>query len=147
MVWQGAPAHLTANINPSKCLANGTQVILHSLLLPHDANIGAINAQNATATPGSIIALDCTPTTVNVTIPNISINDWSDSQSLVPGEVVIPLKLSLSLSLSLSYAMALLCQSSQPSPYFVFFSLFIPYLITNPNKFLSIGEPSDFDSI
>ena len=34
-----------------------------------------------------------------------------------------------------------------PSPYFVFFSLFVPYRITNPNKFLFIGEPSDFDSI
>ena len=34
-----------------------------------------------------------------------------------------------------------------PSPNFVFFSLFVPYLITNPNKFLFIGEPSDFDSI
>ena len=34
-----------------------------------------------------------------------------------------------------------------PSPNFVLFTLFVPYLITNPNKFLFIGEPSGFDSI
>ena len=34
-----------------------------------------------------------------------------------------------------------------PSPNFVFFSLFVPYRLTNPNKFIFIGEPSDFDSI
>ena len=34
-----------------------------------------------------------------------------------------------------------------PSPNFVFFSLFVPYRITNPNKCLFIGEPSGFDSI
>ena len=34
-----------------------------------------------------------------------------------------------------------------PSPNFVFFSSFVPYRITNPNKFLFIGEPSDFDNI
>ena len=34
-----------------------------------------------------------------------------------------------------------------PSPNFVFFSVFVPYLITNPNKDLLIGEPSGFNSI
>ena len=33
-----------------------------------------------------------------------------------------------------------------PSPNFVFFTLFVPYLIKNPNKFLFIGESSGFDS-
>ena len=40
--------------------------------------------------------------------------------------------------------------NSNPSPNFVFFSLFVPYLIyliPNPTKFLYIGEPSGFDSI
>ena len=43
------------------------------------------------------------------------------------------------------------CHSSPlpviPSPNFVFFPLFVPYLIPNPTKFLFIGEPSGFDSI
>ena len=34
-----------------------------------------------------------------------------------------------------------------PSPYFVFFSSFFPYLIQNPTKFLFVGLPSGFDSI
>ena len=40
----------------------------------------------------------------------------------------------------LLHVMALLCQSSQllvSFPNFVFFSVFVPHLITNPNKFLS----------
>ena len=34
-----------------------------------------------------------------------------------------------------------------PSPYFVLFSSFVPYLITNPNKFLSSESLAIFDSI
>jgi len=68
---QGVPAHLTSNINPSKGLADGTHVILHSITLPQDANIATINSEIEGATPGSIISLHCTPTSVNVIIPNI----------------------------------------------------------------------------
>jgi len=90
---QGAPAHLTSNINPRKGLANGTHVILHSLTLPREANIAAINSEISAATPGSFISLHCTPTSVNVTIPNIKPQDWSNDQSILLGDVVILLKL------------------------------------------------------
>ena len=36
--------------------------------------------------------------------------------------------------------------NSNPSPNFVFFSLFVPYLI-NPTEYLYIGDSSGFDSI
>jgi len=67
---------------------------MHSITLPREANIAAINSQIAAATPGSIISLHYTPTSVNVTIPNIKPQDWSNDQSLLLGDVVIPLKLS-----------------------------------------------------
>ena len=87
---QGAPAHLTSNINPSKGLANGTAVVLHSLTLAHETNVAAINSQIELALPGSIISLDYAPTSVNVIVS--SLDNWPYSQSLVEGYAVIPLK-------------------------------------------------------
>ena len=87
---QGAPAHMTSNINPSKGLANGTAIVLHSLTLAHEANVAAINSQIAIALPGSIICLEYPPTSVNVIVS--SLDNWPNSQSLVQSNAVIPLK-------------------------------------------------------
>ena len=70
---EGAPAHLTSNIKPSKRLANGTEVILHSITLPREANISDIEAEISSALPGTIISLPCAPTSVNVIVPHINV--------------------------------------------------------------------------
>ena len=89
----GAPAHLTTNVNPAKHLANGTEVVLHSLCLSSDVDGSVINEQLKKATPGTIVTLPSPPTSVNVIVQGIRVQDWPGCQSLVDGSCVIPLKL------------------------------------------------------
>ena len=91
---EGAPAYLTTNINPSKHLANGTQVLLHSLTLPCLANMEAIRAKTINECPGTVIPLGCIPLSVNVRVSNINADSWSEQKTLISGDVVIPLKVS-----------------------------------------------------
>ena len=94
---KGAPAFLAENICTAKGLANGTSVRLHSLGFPtsEDDNDAAnltfqIRQQIANASGGSVVTLQVPPLTINITIVNASAADWPDDQTLVEGDVVIP---------------------------------------------------------
>jgi len=93
----GAPVHLTTNINPSKHLANGTEVtqcsVTSVLCFPTELDHADLNEQLKGAIPGSKITLSCVPTSVNVIVHGINKREWPDCQSLVKDNCVIPLKL------------------------------------------------------
>jgi hypothetical protein len=61
----GAPALLTENINPARGLANGSEVVLHSLTVD-EADRDALQERIARAVPGEIILLERPPLAVNV---------------------------------------------------------------------------------
>jgi len=71
MLWQyfvcGSEAFLTANVNPSLGLANGTPVVCHSLVLD-SSTIDYVQDQIQLLPFGSEIILDTAPLAVNMTI-------------------------------------------------------------------------------
>jgi hypothetical protein len=92
---QGTKAYLTENINPSKGLANGTPVILHSLTFGDDIGeerLMLIEAAIRQAAPGETVVLDVAPRSINVAVPPDVVNPalWPANETLVPGEVVVP---------------------------------------------------------
>jgi len=88
---EGAPAHLSDNLNATSGLANGTPVILHSILLSEEDDPDSYREQVANASPGEVIDIPV-PFAVIVEIPNIDHATFGlKHKSLVDGKVVIPL--------------------------------------------------------
>ena len=85
----GAPAFLTTNINPSKGLANGTKVRLHSITLDPDGD-ALVNARIVerinSARPGELIDLGTNvPLSVNVVLDRLSksrADNWPESERI-----------------------------------------------------------------
>jgi hypothetical protein len=89
---QGAPAILNDNLNPSAGLANGTPIVLHSIMFSEDEDSAHWAALIAAAQPGDIIDVPV-PYAVLVAVPSIDPNKWihDGHKTHVPGSVVIPL--------------------------------------------------------
>ena len=88
---EGAPAHLTANLNASSGLANGTPVVLHSVLLAADDDLSHYRSLVANAEPGEVVDIPV-PYAVQVKIPSISVSQFNRKhKSLDSNNVVIPL--------------------------------------------------------
>jgi hypothetical protein len=88
---EGAPAHLTDNMNATSGLANGTPVILHSVLLSDDDDPEFYRQKVASASPGDVINIPV-PYAINVEIQSIDAAKFlKKHKSLVAGKVVIPL--------------------------------------------------------
>jgi len=93
---KGAPAYITENVNPGLGLANGTLVYLHSLSFGDKVpaeDIAIIERRINSASPGERVHLDFPPTFVNVQLTPQLTENWSNDQSLIPGEAVIPVGL------------------------------------------------------
>jgi hypothetical protein len=88
---EGAPALMTVNLNATAGLANGTPVVLHSVIFKEDVDSDEIRQKIADARPGDIISIP-TPHAVMVTIPHIDSDKWNlRHESLEDNRVVIPL--------------------------------------------------------
>ena len=88
----GAPAFLNNNLDCSHGLANGTPLLLHSLTLNPDDQPETYANAIADARPGQIVTIPC-PFSVNVSVPSVDASTWNPINTLVPGQVVIPLQL------------------------------------------------------
>ena len=105
---QGAPAFVTENQNPLKGVANGTRVVMHSLVFgagapssEGDVGVGSTPVQTVVdqvlarigdAAPGEVVDLGALrPTYINVGIPTADATRWPKEETLVQGEVVVPL--------------------------------------------------------
>jgi hypothetical protein len=90
----GAPVFITCNINPTKGLANGTAATLHSVSWYDEKYVRTVRAMQAIASPGDMIDVQL-PMSVNVEVApqQLTHTRWSPSETetLVPGRVVIPL--------------------------------------------------------
>ena len=89
---EGAPAYLLQNIEPTKGLANGTPLELHSITLCPDDDPDTYRQLINDALPGEVITIP-TPAMINVRVPSADPSKWPLNETLVPGEVVIPLPL------------------------------------------------------
>jgi hypothetical protein len=88
---EGAPATLVENLNATDGLANGTPLIMHSVVLSEDDNSENLSKLISEASPGTIIDITA-PYALVVSVPSIDPVKWSNKHStLVDGEVVIPL--------------------------------------------------------
>jgi len=88
----GAPTYLTENICPEKGLANGTPVALHSLTLNPSSQHNVFWNLVASSHGGEMIQLKEPPLSVNVKVSNVSALSWPANETLVSGEVVIPIQ-------------------------------------------------------
>jgi hypothetical protein len=88
----GAPAILNDNLNPTAGLANGTPLVLHSIVFSEDEDIAHWEALIDATQPGEIIDIPV-PYAVNVSVPSIDPVIWlrDGHKSVVEGIVVIPL--------------------------------------------------------
>ena len=93
---EGSFAFVTENLNPLKGVANGTRVVMHSLVFrPKDT--AAVRKMIASASAGDVIDLgNICPLYINVKLPtsDADANSWPKDETVVKGEVVIPVGLS-----------------------------------------------------
>ena len=99
---KGAPAYIEQNCNTSKNLANGTFVIMHSLVFDESADkahkVRAIQQQVDNATAGEILEIDMCPSFINVVHDpmreDLQEKLWSPDNTVVQGEIVVPMPMS-----------------------------------------------------
>lgn len=90
---QNAPGHLVdLNLNTSKKVTNGTMVTYHSLVLTNEDDRQLILSTQS----GCQIHLNEPPYAIVVSLPNVNLLEWEADDSLVDGEIVIPLKMTSS---------------------------------------------------
>jgi hypothetical protein len=89
---------LLKNINPSRCLANGNDVVLHSITFCASAVLSereasACNTLVSAAKASDRVLLPHVPSFINVRVPPIEHlgNTWRRTGTLVPGAAVIPI--------------------------------------------------------
>jgi hypothetical protein len=96
MFVKGAPAYMTENVCVPKQLCNGTSVRMHSLsfsqTVPKDV-LHDMTMRIAHAVPGEIVRLPIAPEYVNVDVhmDKKRLQSWPRDQTLIPGQVVIPI--------------------------------------------------------
>ena len=91
MFVEGAPSIMNTNLNATSGLANGTPVVLHSLMFKEEDDPEGIRNLIANAEPGEIINVPV-PHAVIVAVPHINYENWIKThESLCEGQVVIPL--------------------------------------------------------
>jgi len=80
----GAPAYLTENINPTINLANGTDVVMHSLgfQFENQEEQNVFLHQLRMARPGDIVMLPRQPSYMNVIVPSARVEEWPDELRL-----------------------------------------------------------------
>ena len=86
---KGAPAFLSSNIQPTKGLANGSAVTLHSLTFADPVEQQRCNDRICSTSSGAIIELPYIPSSINVHLAH-SAYAWAPVGSLLPGAFVIP---------------------------------------------------------
>jgi hypothetical protein len=88
---EGARATLIDNLNATSGLANGTRVILHSVIFKECDHPNEIRTLIDRAQPGDIIDVPV-PHAVCVSVPSINPEKWAlTHETLIESEVVIPL--------------------------------------------------------
>jgi hypothetical protein len=100
----GAPAVITANQNVSKRVANGTRAVMHSVVFPTNIDVANMKARVRGAAAGEIILLDCVPEYVNMKLVGVDPLTWPANETMVPGDVVVPLPALSTTSESMSLA-------------------------------------------
>ena len=85
---QGAAAYIKGpNVNPAKGCANGSPVIMHSLVLLNNSD----KMRVANGKPGEVIILDSPPAHINVRLMVVDASLRPPNETLVKDEVVLPL--------------------------------------------------------
>ena len=88
---QGAPANLLENLNPTSGLANGTPIILHSVIMKDEATSENVRSRLSQAIPGEFVDIP-EPHAVVVAVPSLNIENWvQHHKSLSSDEVLLPL--------------------------------------------------------
>lgn len=89
----GAKAFTTKNFNVERGIANGTQVVLHSISYENEELTSHWSNLCNTAEPGSILELPFAPNLVYVSIPHSSEVTWQDCERTAANDVILPLRL------------------------------------------------------
>jgi hypothetical protein len=86
-----SPGILKVNLNATSGLANGTPVVLHSLMFQDKDNPEQIRQEISNAQPGQVVNVPV-PYAVIVTVESINYDKWNRThESLSENKVVIPL--------------------------------------------------------